>query len=394
MAPQLQTQSCNVKLSVYGAARSEVDLFQVVYLQLRRRAMTEWTLLKRLLDAVHQHSTMVGRIWLTVMVIFRLLVVAVATEDVYADEQEMFVCNTVQPGCSNVCYDAFAPISQPRFWVFQIITVSTPSLCFIIYTWHSLSKRQAGERTKEVSEACDRSCSSDSCSIKSHRHLGQSLADTLEGIVAANTQKSPGVSIAQSTACSEGNGPSGVLSKYYVFHVCFRAALEMGFVFAQWLLFGFQVPSCFVCTSSPCSQPVDCYASRPTEKTVFLIFMFSVGVFCIFLNFLELNHLGWKRLKSSWRAPENWRGYEAIVQDNHSVASLTFKDVTSTASLPTLDLVEKHKTAWSCRGHCSALKVEADAAGQSEDNLKGAQSLKNKSSKGRSSKSKGTEIWI
>lgn len=102
--------------------------------------MTEWTLLKRLLDAVHQHSTMIGRLWLTVMVIFRLLIVAVATEDVYTDEQEMFICNTLQPGCSTVCYDAFAPISQPRFWVFHIISVSTPSLCFIIYTWHNLSK--------------------------------------------------------------------------------------------------------------------------------------------------------------------------------------------------------------------------------------------------------------
>ncbi|XDV18672.1 hypothetical protein PO909_024318 [Leuciscus waleckii] len=194
--------------------------------------------LKRLLDAVHQHSTMIGRLWLTVMVIFRLLIVAVATEDVYTDEQEMFVCNTLQPGCPNVCYDAFAPISQPRFWVFQIITVSTPSLCFIIYTWHNLSKHP-----EEISP--------------------------------------------------------GVLSKYYVFHVCFRAVLEVAFVVAQWLLFGFNVPAHFVCTASPCTQRVDCYVSRPTEKTIFLIFMFCVGVFCIFLNFLELNHLGWKMIKKS-----------------------------------------------------------------------------------------------
>ncbi len=167
MAPSLSGQSCNMKTAVLAGNRAKVDLFQVLYFKRPvHRDMTEWTLLKRLLDAVHQHSTMIGRLWLTVMVIFRLLIVAVATEDVYTDEQEMFVCNTLQPGCPNVCYNAFAPISQPRFWVFQIITVSSPSLCFIIYTWHNLSKQPEGEQSRE---AYDRSCDSDSCSIKSHK---------------------------------------------------------------------------------------------------------------------------------------------------------------------------------------------------------------------------------
>lgn len=404
MAPQLQGQGCNMKAPVPSSARAKVDLFQVVYLRrVFRRDMTEWTLLKRLLDAVHQHSTMIGRIWLTVMVIFRLLIVAVATEDVYADEQEMFVCNTLQPGCLNVCYDAFAPISQPRFWVFQIITVSTPSLCFIIYTWHNLSKQPeaatgpatgTGDAGKESREAYARSCDSDSCSIKSHRHLGHSLADVLEGIAQSNL-KSACTALPKNKVWRDPTGVrSGVLSKYYIFHVCFRAVLEIGFVFAQWLLFGFQVPAHFVCTSPPCSQRVDCYVSRPTEKTIFLIFMFSVGVFCIFLNFLELNHLGWKKITRSVRLKDgsSWRGYEAINQDSHSIASLTLRDVTSTTSLPTLDLVVDHRPDWTCAGNCTPLKEER------EESLAGtqrpAQSLKNKTHKGRVSKPRSAEVWI
>ncbi|XP_012672681.1 gap junction protein delta 6 [Clupea harengus] len=381
MAPQLQGQGWNMKAPVLSSARAKVDLFQVVHFRkVFRRDMTEWTLLKRLLDAVHQHSTMIGRIWLTVMVIFRLLIVAVATEDVYADEQEMFVCNTLQPGCVNVCYDAFAPISQPRFWVFQIIIVSTPSLCFIIYTWHNLSKLPAeADAGKESHDAYARSCDSDSCSIKSHRHLGHSLADVLEGIAAQCNQKS-----------------SGVLSKYYIFHVCFRAALEIGFVFAQWLLFGFQVPAHFLCTAFPCSQSVDCYVSRPTEKTIFLIFMFSVGIFCIFLNFLELNHLGWKKITMSVRLKDSsWKGYEAINQDSHSVTSLTFRDVTSTTSLPTLDLVVGHRPDWTCAGNCTPLKEEQEDSLQNPTgNPRAAQSLKSKTHKGRISKQRSTEVWI
>uniref|UniRef100_A0A3Q3AIA8 Gap junction protein n=1 Tax=Kryptolebias marmoratus TaxID=37003 RepID=A0A3Q3AIA8_KRYMA len=312
--------------------------------------MTEWTLLKRLLDAVHHHSTMIGRLWLTVMVIFRLLIVAVATEDVYTDEQEMFVCNTLQPGCSTVCYDAFAPISQPRFWVFHIISVSTPSLCFIIYTWHNLSKqphttqklgkgaenihKQEGPDARQNSkhEPYDLSCDSDSCSIRSHKHLGHSLADVMEGITAQSFQRGEPqntVSLNQAQVCTFREESAvvsgGVLSKCYVFHVCLRAVLEVGFVLAQWKLFGFKVPVHFLCTSSPCSQPVDCYVSRPTEKTIFLLFMFCVGVFCILLNLLELNHLGWKKIrqavklrqKAAWRShPGMQRRYKPFPSDN------------------------------------------------------------------------------
>nr|XP_006628734.2 PREDICTED: gap junction delta-2 protein-like [Lepisosteus oculatus] len=400
MATQLPSQGCNMKAPLRGTARTKVDLFRAVYFQKALHGdMTEWTLLKRLLDAVHQHSTMIGRLWLTVMVVFRLLIVAVATEDVYTDEQEMFVCNTIQPGCSNICYDSFAPISQPRFWVFQIITVSTPSLCFIIYTWHSLSKQPEGERVTESKEACERSCDSDSCSVKSHRHLGHSLADILEGTDVH--VKSGRVSKTRLKVVKKGGKKSGILSKYYVFHVFFRATLEIGFVFAQWVLFGFKVPSHFVCMSYPCTQRVDCYVSRPTEKTIFLIFMFSVGVFCICLNFLELNHLGWKKIKESLLKKESsWKGYQEINQDAQSLTSLTFRDLTSTNSLPTLDLMGDNNQDWTCTGSCSPIKDDKEAAPQqrsetpSEENRRGSQSLKSKTSKGRISKQKSTEIWI
>ncbi|XP_074522425.1 gap junction protein delta 6 [Halichoeres trimaculatus] len=400
--------------------------------------MTEWTLLKRLLDAVHQHSTMIGRLWLTVMVIFRLLIVAVATEDVYTDEQEMFVCNTLQPGCSTVCYDAFAPISQPRFWVFHIISVSTPSLCFIIYTWHNLSKaphnnsqRQGQGPGVRSGQGCqdggldggqemyDRSCDSDSCSIHSHKHLGHSLADVLEGIPTQSLPRGDTniLSSGQARACLQRNSSvealvvsGGVLSKCYVFHVCLRAVLEVGFVLAQWKLFGFQVPVHFLCTSAPCSQPVDCYISRPTEKTIFLLFMFCVGVFCILLNLLELNHLGWKKIRQVVRLKERASlgacpgmraGYETFPPDSPSLTpSLGFRDVTSTTSLPTLDLVVGHKPDWTCAGNCGRTgepgevrKTRLEQPKRHDFHPGEGQPLKSKR-EGRGSKQRSAEIWI
>lgn len=392
--------------------------------------MTEWTLLKRLLDAVHQHSTMIGRLWLTVMVIFRLLVVAVATEDVYTDEQEMFVCNTLQPGCSTVCYDAFAPISQPRFWVFHIISVSTPSLCFIIYTWHNLSKlHNAAERrrhgvgrgAKDVlrkeagkvggdREVSPPSCSSDSCSVLSHKHLGHSLVDILDGVAAHSLQTADLGTSRHTRACAFKDGSSdglavsgGVLSKCYILHVCLRAALEVGFVAAQWKLFGLQVPVRFLCTSSPCNQPVDCYVSRPTEKTIFLIFMFCVGVFCIVLNLLELNHLGWKKIRQVVRLKEetSWRGcagtrhgYETIPPA--SPAPKSPLGLNCTTPLPTLDVVMGHQPEWSCVANCGgarefekAKEIRLELAGGAD-----ARRGERKHKEARGVKQSGAEVWI
>ncbi|NXT25064.1 CXA3 protein, partial [Syrrhaptes paradoxus] len=143
------------------------------------------------------------RILLTVVVIFRILIVAIVGETVYEDEQTMFTCNTLQPGCNQACYDKAFPISHIRYWVFQIILVCTPSLCFITYSVHHWkTKRQEG------------------------------------------------------------------ISRFYVIQVVFRNALEIGFLAGQYFLYGFNVPAIFECDRYPCVKEVECYVSRPTEKTV------------------------------------------------------------------------------------------------------------------------------
>ncbi|CAJ0966615.1 unnamed protein product [Ranitomeya imitator] len=72
---------------------------------------------------------------------------------------------------------------------------------------------------------------------------------------------------------------------------CFRD----GFLAGQYFLYGFSVPPIFECDRYPCVKEVECYVSRPTEKTVFLVFMFAVSGICVLLNLAELNHLGCER---------------------------------------------------------------------------------------------------
>ncbi|KFO20089.1 Putative transferase CAF17 like protein, mitochondrial [Fukomys damarensis] len=107
-----------------------------------------WSFLTRLLEEIHNHSTFVGKVWLTVLVVFRIVLTAVGGESIYSDEQAKFTCNTRQPGCDNVCYDAFAPLSHVRFWVFQIVVISTPSVLYLGYAVHRLARASEQERRR------------------------------------------------------------------------------------------------------------------------------------------------------------------------------------------------------------------------------------------------------
>lgn len=46
--------------------------------------MGEWDVLGRLLDKVQSHSTVLGKVWLTVLFVFRILVLRTAADKVWA----------------------------------------------------------------------------------------------------------------------------------------------------------------------------------------------------------------------------------------------------------------------------------------------------------------------
>ncbi|XP_006156092.1 gap junction delta-3 protein [Tupaia chinensis] len=112
--------------------------------------MGEWAFLGSLLDAVQLQSPLVGRLWLVVMLIFRILVLATVGGAVFQDEQEEFVCNTLQPGCRQTCYDRAFPVSHYRFWLFHILLLSAPPVLFVIYSMHQASKEAGGTEAAAV----------------------------------------------------------------------------------------------------------------------------------------------------------------------------------------------------------------------------------------------------
>ncbi|XP_062997648.1 gap junction alpha-3 protein-like [Elgaria multicarinata webbii] len=223
--------------------------------------MGDWHLLGRLLESAQEHSTVVGKVWLTVLFIFRILVLGAAAENVWGDEQSNFSCDTKQPGCQSVCYDHTFPISHIRFWVLQIIFVSTPSLIYLGHILH-LVRREEKERGP-VGEAA-----------------GSPAA--LPGTAST--------SASMRDACGRIR-LRGAILRTYICNVVFKALFEVGFILGQYVLYGFELKPLYTCSRWPCPNTVNCYISRPTEKTIFILFMLAVACLSFLLNVVEMYHV-------------------------------------------------------------------------------------------------------
>ncbi|XP_042366033.1 gap junction delta-4 protein [Plectropomus leopardus] len=208
--------------------------------------------------SVNHNITFMGKVWLIVMIFLRLLILLLAGYPLYQDEQERFVCNTIQPGCANVCYDLFSPISLFRFWLVQLVSLCLPSIIFIIYVIHKVSNGLI----------VDLNSSGHTKALPIHQELLNKTTVNKVSLVAER-------------------GWAQCFTGAYILHLMFRTLLEAGFGAAHYYLFGFYIPRRFLCQHPPCTTQVDCYISRPTEKTVMLNFMLGVVALSLFLNVLD-----------------------------------------------------------------------------------------------------------
>ncbi|XP_016308846.1 gap junction alpha-9 protein-like [Sinocyclocheilus anshuiensis] len=204
--------------------------------------MGDWNFLGGILEEVHIHSTMVGKIWLTILFIFRMLVLGVAAEDVWNDEQSDFICNTEQPGCRNVCYDRAFPVSLIRYWVLQVIFVSSPSL---VYMGHAIYQLRALEKERH----CKR--------VALRREL-----ETMEAEL-AEARRRVERELRQLELGKLNKAPlRGPLLHTYLAHVVTRSVVEVGFMTGQYLLYGPKLQPLYKCEREPCPNVVDWHRRR------------------------------------------------------------------------------------------------------------------------------------
>lgn len=261
-----------------------------------------WSFLTRLLDEISNHSTFVGKIWLTVLIVFRIVLTAVGGETIYYDEQSKFVCNTQQPGCENVCYDAFAPLSHVRFWIFQVIMITVPTIMYLGFALHKIARMDDSEyrvvrnRKSKRMPIVSRGAVRDYEEAEDNGEEDPMIAEEIEPEKPEKPEKG---------SEKKHDGRRRILRdglmKVYVCQLLWRSAFEVAFLFGQYILYGFEVMPSYVCTRSPCPHTVDCFVSRPTEKTIFLLIMYVVSFLCLLLTVLEIVHLGIGGIRDSFR---------------------------------------------------------------------------------------------
>ncbi|KAG7317110.1 hypothetical protein KOW79_019408 [Hemibagrus wyckioides] len=229
----------------------------------------EWSFLESLLEDSQEYSTSVGRVWLTVLFLFRVLVLCTAAESAWDDEQEDFVCNTQQPGCEAVCYDKAFPVSHFRYFILQVVFVSTPTVLYFGYV--ALKERKLQEQEKEDQHG--------------RQKEGNGKEFKLEVIPEENEDGKPRIKINKLPKLK------GKTLGAYTVSIILKVLIEIGFIVGLWFLYGFVIQPKYECQRSPCPHTVDCFVSRPTEKTIFTIYIQVIAAVSVLLNVIELLHL-------------------------------------------------------------------------------------------------------
>uniref|UniRef100_A0A2K6SQ80 Gap junction protein n=1 Tax=Saimiri boliviensis boliviensis TaxID=39432 RepID=A0A2K6SQ80_SAIBB len=237
--------------------------------------MGDWSALGKLLDKVQAYSTTRGKVWLSVLFIFQILLLGTEIESAWGDKQSAFRCNTQQPGCENVCYGKSFPISHVRFWVLQIISVSVPILLYLAHVFYVMRKEEKlNKKGEEVKVAQTEG-------VKVEMHLKQiEIKKFKYGIEEHGKVKMPG----------------GLL-RTYIISILFKSVFEVAFLLIQWYIYGFSLSAVYTCKRDPCPHQVDCFLSRPTEKTIFIIFMPVVSLVSLALSIIELFYVFFKGIK-------------------------------------------------------------------------------------------------
>ncbi|XP_072525592.1 gap junction Cx32.2 protein-like [Salminus brasiliensis] len=201
--------------------------------------------------SLNRNIPLIGKLWLTVFLFFRVFILLFAGFPLFWDEGERFMCNTIHPSCTNICFDAFAPLSLCRFGFLHLVCVCLPTALYMMH------------HTQRVLTALTRQYF-----VQEHH-----LQIPTPGGSKHTDDRVP------------GGGPMGL----YLLQLILRVFLEVAFGAGQYFLFGVSVRREFLCLQASCSPAVECFTSRPTEKTFLLQWMLANAVLSVILSTAELS---------------------------------------------------------------------------------------------------------
>jgi len=302
-----------------------------------------WQILQDNTRVIKQYSTPICKIWFVITFVFRLMIVTTVGSQVYGDEQGSFKCDTGQPGCQNVCYNRFSPISHLRFWAFQLLFLSMPK--FILYGYVNFVRDQkllldkARERLNDQSHVRDMEAAKSSDSSRYHGYNDDHIEHQMRKLDAKEKKYAIREELIKKKFVVDEKGNleevtwTPMIRVLYILHLLAQIGVEIVFLYLNMLLqtnqtgvegwHGFRVPERYNCLTSQhtsgvwgyssntaCQQndKIVCWVSRPWEKGIFVLYMAFWALMGIFLTFVELVYFlthtaykGYKRKKQRRR---------------------------------------------------------------------------------------------
>lgn len=307
-----------------------------------------WSVVDKISENVRLYSTPVAALWNVVTFVFRMFVVASVGSSVYGDEQGAFKCDTGQPGCQNVCFNRFSPISHMRFWAFQLLFVATPVLFFHMFAGketgevklledaearHKKESDKLLEQEKELESIAEDIAQEEYNDVPDHQSVMSSIAnqnkhDKLNAEVfqkkqelakenlkiqkrknkIGNYKKKERIDLKKDSKVATTEVIfTRKIKIVYVVHCFMKLGIEFLFLYLGYVLQQYQskktgwaawsVPEKYTCThaleygaaGSACAQQekVTCWVSRPWEKQMFLFYMLVLTGLSILLIILE-----------------------------------------------------------------------------------------------------------
>ena len=282
-------------------------------------------------------QTVFGKLWYANLIIFRLSIVLIIGDSLYSDEQLEFRCDTNQPGCKNVCYNSFSPMSHIRFYGVQLIVCGMPVIVFLEYSFGVLSKRvyEDNDQNQTKNQTSQKSREIYTPSLLNSDHAYEHLSDKAEiggwgrsrnykKTFVGKFKRDTGKLIDEKTILKR--------SEFKQLPIPFQLKMRLGYILVCIIniileilficlaynlqynqsrksgLSCFTVPERYECFHSekflemgkpelsPCSQQssVTCWVSRPKEKEYFMRYMLLGQVVSIILCLFDIFHISWR----------------------------------------------------------------------------------------------------
>jgi len=289
-----------------------------------------WEVIAVTAARILKYSTPFGHLWNFGTFMCRLLPASTIGEAVYGDEMSDFECLTTQPGCQQMCYNQFSPMTHTRFWSMHILILSFPPIMFAFIAANFNAKlKLVRSRTQDPSGMSTAGGnSSRNGSIKGSIHSSkeenpyygsQRYYKDVQWLNKVKTKQRKNINPDEDEEVTEVFW-APTMRRWYVIHLFLKLLFEIFGLYA-WYLIQLQqnpgkdflsvwtVPDRYSCIYGQqhdnwaCSQEkeVPCWVPRPWEKRIFLHYMLFIQLSSIVIILFDLiyvaQRVGTKKLR-------------------------------------------------------------------------------------------------